>query len=474
MELTTDAVKVLASKLNPESLNTLMSTSKAVRDIFNTALSDDYTYKLMTEELLGTDLPEFTNHSWKDVYDFFIAKSERPKLLYKGEIHAWKSMSHIRQRLNTALYSSDPVIVKIALFLGMDPSVTLNSPLLGLLGTRTQSRSNMPLMKALSEDNTEVARLLLSDERVLESLNIIMILPAFSSGNVETISLVLNNPRINIAKSDKTHITINLIKSGNVKALKFVVDELHLTLNGSGWVPDALTCKNPDIVIYLLDKEEVPYDEEEFISDIDNISSIDEEVLAALLHHPRIIPMIEANKHYLLWHLIKRNMNKLAEELLEDSTLDTSSQGYELFLKAIKKNNIEILKKLIDRPEVKPDAKMSVVMLTSAKSMNSLNVLLNSERIALTEKSSSDLIFYFSGLKTYMLPTILNNEKVVINREIATKALGEVLMRRNLKGIEILMNHPRTRIYYNEGIESSMLPTRRLLYSSSESSEESD
>ena len=99
MEITSDIAKILASKIDVELLSLLMSTSNIVRDVFNTALSDDYTYKLMTEELPDTSLPEFRNHKWKDVYDFFLAKSIRPNRILRKE---WSSMSHIEQRLDNA------------------------------------------------------------------------------------------------------------------------------------------------------------------------------------------------------------------------------------------------------------------------------------------------------------------------------------------------------------------------------------
>jgi hypothetical protein len=49
MELSADTVKILVSKLNPESLSLIMATSKSVRNVFNDVLSDGYTYKLMPE-----------------------------------------------------------------------------------------------------------------------------------------------------------------------------------------------------------------------------------------------------------------------------------------------------------------------------------------------------------------------------------------------------------------------------------------
>jgi hypothetical protein len=180
MELTTDSVKILSSKLDARSLSMLMSISNSVNKLFGDALSDDYTYKLMTEELLETSLPEYRNHKWKDVYDFFVAKPEKLKTKKRTELNRWNSMSPIEQRLENALFSNDPVIVEVALLSGADPSVRLNAP----------------AQKALREGNSKVARLLLSDKRVSDNLNNSIAMLAFKSGDIDTIDLILDNLKL--------------------------------------------------------------------------------------------------------------------------------------------------------------------------------------------------------------------------------------------------------------------------------------
>jgi len=64
MELSVDALKILASKLDASTLEALRGSSKSIRTDLDFALSDNLTYKL----------PDLRT-SWKKVYESFSEES---------------------------------------------------------------------------------------------------------------------------------------------------------------------------------------------------------------------------------------------------------------------------------------------------------------------------------------------------------------------------------------------------------------
>lgn len=203
------------------------------------------------------------------------------------------------------------------------------------------------------------------------------------------------------------------------------------------------------MVIYLLDNSDIPYEEEGFIEeDLPDYPSND--VLTAIFNHPRIAPMVENTKNTVLRLLITGNREGLVDWLLDHYNIDVSVNNYEAVFEAIEVSANNILKTLLDRPEIESNARLSLRMLTSVNDGNTLNVLLDHDKIILTENSSIELIDVFIGVLNYVLVNILSHEKVVINEEVAKKVLSEALALRNGGALKTLVNHPRTMEYYNE------------------------
>jgi hypothetical protein len=447
MELTADAAKILASKLDVESLSLFMSTSNAVRDVFNTALSDDYTYKLMTEELLGTSLPEYRNHRWKDVYDFFIAKSIRPNRILRKD---WSSMSSIQQRLYNALFSDDSVIVEIAILVGQDPSV----------------RSNSALSTALIKGNSKVTKVLLNDSRVGDILEHSQIVNAFGSGDIETINLILNDPRVQ-TKGGERSMVLATIDSGNVETLEYVLNrlgvdrhkainvvDLSIVSNNNSAMSGALSSENPDMILYLLNNPTIQYTEDKFIDTMmDSMPSDD--ILTIMFNHPRVKPMIRKNRRYILRLLIENGRDDFTEMLLEDPKLDVSRNKYEIVLTAIEEEANEILEKLLRRPEVQPDIKMSLKMLTKCYLGDTLRILMDSEKIILDEESSEAFIMHHINTENAISSTVLDNKKIIINKKITRRVFRKALDKKKKRVLKTLLTHRRTKKYYTtEDIEA--------------------
>ena len=433
MEITTDSAKILASKLNKESLKALMITSNAIRDVFNTALSDDYTYKLMTEELLDTSLAEYRNHKWKDVYYFFTNESDNPsemKKFTRKERRAWFSMPSIDRRLDDALFSSDPVIVNIGI----------------LVGNPTSARLNNALVKALREGNSEVAKLLMND-----NLTVKIAMFAFKPGDIRTIRLVLDTLRVDLLERDKEIMVLKTIQSGNVEALEFLVRRLDVDIPVNDGVLNALKSGNGEMVTYFLELKELPYNDEMFLDDLEK-SYANTEAIGALITHPRVKHIVENNKNRVLKHLIHYKRHQLLETFLKDDNVDISSKNYELIIEAIKVEDDEMIKELLSRPEVHLSAKMSLKMLTSVPAEGTtLCVLLDSEKIRLNWHMSKELMINVaSGGTSLKLKCALNHEKVIINKKIAEDAFKAALCKYYNFNAKILLEHPRTKIYYTQ------------------------
>ena len=139
MELSVDALKILASKLDASTLEALRGSSKSIRTDLDFALSDNLTYKL----------PDLRT-SWKKVYESFSEESIMISVLSTREESAWKALPLYKRRLFNALFSFNPVVVEIAILLGIEPSFS----------------SNKALDNALVQGNSQVAEVLLNDDSV--------------------------------------------------------------------------------------------------------------------------------------------------------------------------------------------------------------------------------------------------------------------------------------------------------------------
>jgi len=427
MELSVDAVKILSTKLDPKSLSSLRCISKTVMYTVDTALSDNLTYKLMTEELLGMSLPDYRT-VWKNVYNSFVREPNRP--LFMRNI-TWNSMSPVEQRLYSALYSYNIVAVEIALYKGQVPDGKVNGP----------------LYKALERGNTEIARLLLSDERVLNSVVPRTLLKVFYSGKIDTIKLVLEHPLFALLSEYEDDILRNTIISGSVKSLTHVVGKLGLSLALKLVMPSALNSQNSEMILYSLSRKEVPYTSANFLEDLSDVA-LDDDILESMLRHPRIARIVMKHKREVLKRLIANEKTSSALDLLTDPNFDVSQHSYSLVVEAIEYGDDEVLHAMLSRPEVNPDREIVYKMLNIIQADSTLDLLLKSNNIVLDEGLSQSTILEYIKMQPDLLYDLLSHEKVVVNKDIVKKAMHQAMqsgVHRDSR--KILQTHPRTNTF---------------------------
>jgi len=307
MQLTVDAAKSLATRLSPQSRKSLECSSKHTSDIFRKALADDYTYKAMVEEVIGIGvLPSYTNHSWRDVYDFFT-----------------------KHQLADGLLSSNVVVVKIALLAGVDPSIN----------------NNKALVNAAQNGNTEVLKLLLGDGRVDTRYNSNALYASFKSGNLESIRLLLNIVEITTL-DEQIDMFDEAIYSNKLAVVKCVLAIKPIDLAGMGGIPigTAIYQGNIDILTFFLDNEKFIVDYDEILIPMAE-QEVTEEVFRLILNHPRTRFMCEENKGDILtWLLVHRYLN-LFEEFLERVYFD--SVPYYLLKNVMDTGNTDLLAKML-------------------------------------------------------------------------------------------------------------------------------
>ena len=369
MELSIDAMKILASKLDAPTLEALRGSTKTVRATIDVALSDDLTYKLITEELLGMELPDYRT-SWKRIYQFFLQDPVKPTDLKEGEKRLFDRMSPLQKKLYTALFSSNPFVVRIAILSGVDPAML----------------SNRALNNAFQTGDLEVAEVLLADERVVGAVDNAIVLRAFESGNIDVIVLVLDMFDHLLDEDDKEQAVSYVIQSGNVEALELTLDRLTLSLEYEGAdLNSAVMSGNPDMVHYVLDI--VPDLREEYFLDIIKDSIHEDKVLEVMLHHPRVIPFIRPNINWLLQQLIMFGIGHLVDELLAYPELDASANQYKALSNAILMDWPDLVVKLLNRPEVHPSPTEAAKIIATTHFNSALDALLTSDKIVLDEEA---------------------------------------------------------------------------------------
>jgi hypothetical protein len=151
--------------------------SKNLEEVFELALSDDYTYKLMTEELVGLDLPDFRGHKWERVYKFFIGEPLVREKINLSEKRRCGSLTRLEQKLEDALFSDDTILVKIALLSGVNPRV----------------RNSDAMYKAILYNVPDVVEILLDDGRIDPN---VFVNQAIRSYNLGVIKLFLRDERV--------------------------------------------------------------------------------------------------------------------------------------------------------------------------------------------------------------------------------------------------------------------------------------
>lgn len=430
MDLPGDTFAVIVSKLDPKSLESLQHVSKSVKLSIDTALANNYTYYLMTQELLGIQLPNLPCANWKNIYDFFIAVKPRTYARKKGS-----TMTPYQQRLDNALYSSNPNIVKIALFAGADPSI----------------KSNAALSNALLK-NVEIAEILLQDDRVSSTLTARALLPAFQSGKMSMVKLVLNIPNVKYTKDDKIEAINEAIKSGNIKALKLTQRKFGIrTKELYNPVSYALCSDNPIMVKYMLDKKDASYDEESFTSSMMDSMPTDE-VLQVYLRHPRILPMIEGNKSLVFEKLIREGRTNFVDEMLQDPTLDVSDNNCQAFTEAIEAEDFVLVKTLFSRLDELPSNDATLNMLSgviSDEGLLKLLALFEDVGMELNEDASIWILKSSIDSQDSLMESLIGNEFLIINKNIAKKVLLYAI-KENSDATEILLAHPRTSKYYTK------------------------
>ena len=424
MALTVDAAKVLASRLSPESLQLLKSTSKSLSNTFDTALSDDYTYKAMLLNLVGAeDLPTYRDHKWRDLYTFFV-----------------------KNTLEQALYSDDPVIVDIAIRAGADPSVN----------------EDEALKAAAAHGNVEVLRRLLQDDRVdVDTYGRIALGNACESGNVKAIALLMSVVETN--QEDEEYMLIGTIDSGNLDAVKFVLANKDINLATMQYNPidRAMTQPNSDILKFFLDNADVVIDEENLIELLDE--NIPESVYRLLLKHPRMRDIIEGFKPMVVSSIIHAGHFDLVEELLDnDPELDVTDDGNEIIRATIDANNARLLKKVLLSLRDYIDTQGSFEFLVNAFGTKVMNTLLGSSKIDVKNNSSKLIKYFCDHSNVKALQILLKHKRVRVREKTVRECFERALKKRNTKVLNVLLNNPRTREFFtDEDVKNATTLTKK-------------
>ena len=329
---------------------------------------DDYSYKHMVKKLLGMKtLPNFSGYKWKDVYDYFVVESPRHEemdISTRSQKKEWSKLTSLQRKIQRGLMSSNPIIVKISMMSGVDPSIN----------------NNAPLINAFRTSNFKVAMLLLSNERINPSLNKLRIIQqAGLSGNISMIEVLIDDGRFITNEIDIDALLKSVIHTSDLSTIEYFIRTLHIDLStiGFGTIIEALHQKETKILKYFLDNRFVTIDEEALLSYLHNCSSLSEAIYRLLICHPKTRFSVLNILDVIVQYVVSQEYYELLNELLNDT--NSGAVMYYALVEAIELNNTSLVNALVEKLSHKLNISTQDLFMYIIKDLDTLNLLLLSK-----------------------------------------------------------------------------------------------
>ena len=359
MDLSADIASIIISKLQPSSLKSLKLSSKNLLNIVDTVLADDYNYKIMTEELLGMMLPDYLDIKWKSVYKYYLRHN-------------------LRGGIYVGLSASNPKIVRLALDVGTYPN----------------KETGVALNTQVSRGNVEAVKLLLERGSIDPATVNRVASHSPVSGSIETIDLLLNDPRIQLELELASEMIASSLRVGNLGVFQYLMDSFNLDLSDlDNQIMVSLRAPIPDIVLHLLDNN-VDIDDRQLVSTLHRIP-ISKPMWNALIDHPRTREILLDNIDEVLMLLFELERTQAAYKLLQ--LYDVSSHEYRLLFSDNSAGKKDMVLAILSKIDVQLDMETSFNLLSKVTSINILRILLDSSVINVDLEELGEY-FYDKGL----------------------------------------------------------------------------
>ena len=344
----------------------------------------------------------------------------------------WKSLSNIEKKLEQALLTRNIDLVKIALLSGVDPSL----------------RDNKALEEAIKSKSVDIVKILLEYSGPdLDTNNYLY--EASNTGNVDIIQLFLEDKRTLLTEEAQRDLLEGAVAFGNLDTLEFVIKAADIDIRVV--YPDiifrALERTSPEVLTYLLNIRDLDVDD---LMDAIEACEISEDLFLTLLHHPRSRAIIQANNLSATSFLISRGYSNLANDFLDEYLTDASDNDYELLLATIDTRNTTILEKLLNRPEVQPDANTSKELIDRSGDYNTMMALVNSGKIEFDADDSMNVLELSMKSRSRDFETVLDNEKISVDAIGTFGLMNKAVATKNREALRTLLTHPKTKEYFGD------------------------
>lgn len=430
MSINTDIAKVLAAKIHPRDLNSFRCASTNILSSIALALDDDYTYKGMTEELLRAQLPDFQVSCWKDVYDYFML------------------VSSTIMRIPSGLFSDNPDVVKISLYIGVD--ITILKSKVNILiydecaeeqvirQSKRNSLETVALIHACKNDYLESFKVLFASPNV--DINLDVFTAAYKLGDSDIMSLIIKDTRFT-PDSDSDIVFECCIRSNNLYIVKLFIDEFDLDVSEEADNPiiSAIDYRADNVLEFFLDNMDLDVEE---VPEKVTESSPSENIIRIVLAHPRTKDLMDNYKSILLTSCISSKYFDLVDELLQDKNLDISDNSNDILSASIEARKGSLLKRLLRRPDVNLTEEESLFFLVECRSVKIMNILLSSTKVRVSANSSVLIEHLCRNGKAGLLNAVLSHKRVVVSKKTILKCVN---ITRNSTILDLLSTHPRTK-----------------------------
>lgn len=168
------------------------------------------------------------------------------------------------------------------------------------------------------------------------------------------------------------------------------------------------------------------------------------------IHHPRSRAIIQANNLSATSFLISRGYSNLANDFLDEYLTDASDNNYVLLFGAVYSKNATILEKLLNRPEVQPDANTSKELIGQCGNYSTLKALLDSDKIEFDLEDSMKALEMAMGSQSHNLETVLDNEKISVDAIGTFGLMNKAVATKNREALRTLLTHPKTKEYFGD------------------------